>query len=169
MTELSLWLDSYDDIYSDFDNRHYLKRRVSEDFLYELQKEMKFKKDSADSLVLLLPEKQRDATSEETITRSLNDFFCNQYEFHQKKRRQKFRHGIILLVTGIIIMLVNSWVNFRFAPAFHIVSLRLILEPAGWFLLWAGFDLLFYDFRVMKKDRDFFRKLCQMHIHFKST
>jgi len=36
MAELSLWLDSYDDIYSDFDARTLLKRRVSEDFIHEL-------------------------------------------------------------------------------------------------------------------------------------
>ena len=42
MAELNLWLDSYDDIYSDFDSSHYLKRRISEDFLYELRTEMKY-------------------------------------------------------------------------------------------------------------------------------
>jgi len=64
MTELSLWLDSYDDIYSDFDSRHYYKRRISEDFLYELEREMKYKEDEASCLMLLLPNQQRDEAVE---------------------------------------------------------------------------------------------------------
>ena len=37
MADISLWLDDYDDLFSDFDSRNYLKRRVSEDFLEELK------------------------------------------------------------------------------------------------------------------------------------
>ena len=55
MKELELWLDSYDDIYSDFDSRHYLKRRISEDFLHELRTEMKYNEQHASDMVLLLP------------------------------------------------------------------------------------------------------------------
>lgn len=29
MIEINLWLDSYDDMYSDFDSRQYEKRRIS--------------------------------------------------------------------------------------------------------------------------------------------
>lgn len=61
MTEISLWLDSYDDIYSDFDSHHYLKRRISEDFLHELRVEMKYKEHHGGDLVLLLPQERRDA------------------------------------------------------------------------------------------------------------
>ena len=43
MVEINLWLDSYDDIYSYFESRHYLKRRISEDFLHEFRTEMKYK------------------------------------------------------------------------------------------------------------------------------
>ena len=59
MAELNLWLDSYDDIYSDFDSRHYLKRRISEDFLYELRTEMKYKEHHAGDMVLLLPQEAK--------------------------------------------------------------------------------------------------------------
>lgn len=55
MKELELWLDSYDDIYSDFDSRHYLERRISEDFLHELRIEIKYSEQHASDMVLLLP------------------------------------------------------------------------------------------------------------------
>ena len=31
LAEVSLWLDDFNDIYSDFDSRHFLKRRISDD------------------------------------------------------------------------------------------------------------------------------------------
>lgn len=35
---ISLWIDSYDDIFSDFDPRHFSLRNISDDFLYEVKK-----------------------------------------------------------------------------------------------------------------------------------
>ena len=35
---ISLWIDSYDDIFSDFDPRPFSARNISDDFLYEVKK-----------------------------------------------------------------------------------------------------------------------------------
>jgi hypothetical protein len=169
MKELELWLDSYDDIYSDFDSRHYLKRRISEDFLHELRIEMKYKEHHASDMVLLLPQDCRDQTAEKIIADSLSDFFSNLFRFHHDKCRKKLSNGILLFVLGISIMLLNSWISYRSAESFPVIGLRVLLEPAGWFLLWAALDFLFYDFTELKKERDFYKKLSEMHIHFKSS
>lgn len=169
MAELNLWLDSYDDIYSDFDSRNYLKRRISEDFLHELRTEMKYKKNHAGEMVLLLPQERRDETSEKIIADSLTDFFTTQFRFFLDKCRTKMNRGLLLLVTGIVIMLLNSWMSFHGAASFPLVSLKVLLEPAGWFLLWAALDFLFYDFAELKKERNFYKELCEMHIHFKPS
>lgn len=169
MKELELWLDSYDDIYSDFDSRHYVKRRISEDFLHELRTEMKYKEHYASDMVLLLPQNCRDQTSEKIIADSLSDFFSNLFRFHHDKCRKKLSNGILLFVLGICIMLLNSWISYRFAESFPVIGLRVLLEPAGWFFLWAALDFLFYDFTELKKERNFYKGLSEMHIHFKSS
>jgi hypothetical protein len=107
MAELNLWLDSYDHIYSDFDSRHYLKQRISDDFLYELHTEMKYKEYHAGDMVLL-PLERRDELSEKIIADSLTDFFSSQFRFQQNKCRKKLNKGILLLLAGVIIMLLNS-------------------------------------------------------------
>jgi hypothetical protein len=76
MKELELWLDSYDDIYSDFDSRHYRKRRISEDFLHELRTEMKYNEQHASDMVLLLPQDFRDQTAAKIIADSRRDFLA---------------------------------------------------------------------------------------------
>ena len=169
MAELNLWLDSYDDIYSDFDSRHYLKRRISEDFLYELRTEMKYNEHHAGDMVLLLPQQQRDETAEKIIANSLTDFFARQFRFHHDKCRKKLNKGILLFVAGVTIMLLNSWVSYHSGESFPIIFLKVLLEPAGWFLLWAALDFLFYDFTELKKERNFYKDLNEMHVHFKSS
>ena len=52
---------------------------------------------------------------------------------------------------------------------FLITGLRVLQEPAGCFLIWAAFDSLFYDFPELKKEREFYKTLSEMQIHFKSS
>ncbi|MFI5164948.1 MAG: hypothetical protein ACHQHP_06850, partial [Bacteroidia bacterium] len=165
MVELSLWLDYYDDIYSDFDSRHYLKRRVSEDFLYELKNALKYKKERVSDLILLLPQEKRDEPNEKAIAKSLKDFFSTQFTIHLDKCRKKTNNGIAMGVTGILLMAINSFISFKSSHTATLVALRVITEPAGWFLLWASFDFLFYDRREIAKEREFFRELSEMNIH----
>jgi hypothetical protein len=171
MAELTLWLDSYDDIYSDFDSRHYYKRRISEDFLYELQREMKYIEDKASGLLLLLPAEQRNEAVEKSISGSLPGFFQKQFQHHQDKYRRKLNKGLIFLFGGIVIMLVNTWLNYRFGSSFQIpvISLKVLLEPAGWFLVWTAFDSLFYDLNPLKKDKDFYQSLSEIRVRFGSS
>lgn len=169
MAELNLWLDSYDDIYSDFDSRHYLKRRISEDFLHELRTEMKYKEHHAGDMVLLLPQEQRDDPAEKIIAKSLTDFFSDQFYFHRDKCRKKLNKGLVFFTAGVIIIVLNSWVSYYAAASFPVITLKVLLEPAGWFLLWAALDFLFYDFAELKKERNFYKELSEMHIRFKSS
>ena len=169
MAEINLWLDSYDDIYSDFDSRHYLKRRISEDFLHELRTEMKYKKEHAGDMVLLLPPEQRNETTEKIIADSLGDFFNSRFQFFREKCRMKLNNGILLFATGVMIMLLNTWVSFHLAASFPVLFLKVVLEPAGWFLIWAAFDFLFYDFTELNKEKIFYRQLSETHVHFKPS
>lgn len=169
MADLSLWLDYYDDIYSDFDSRNYLKRRVSEDFLYELKNALKYKKERISDLLLLLPQDKRDEPNEKAIAESLNNFFIAQFRLQADHCRYKFNRGILLGIAGILLMTLNSLISFKGVHSLPLVALRVLMEPGGWFLLWASFDFLFYDWKELKKEREFFMELSEMNIHFKSS
>jgi len=169
MAELSLWLDYYDDIYSDFDSRHYGKRRISDDFLYELRNALKYKEVRITDLILLLPADKRNETDEKMIAASLKDFFSSRYGNSADKCRHKLNRGTLFGITGTIVMIVNTAIGFAGSHTFPLIAGRVILEPAGWFLLWASFDFLFYNWQELKKERDFFKELAEMNIHFKSS
>ena len=169
MSDISLWLDYYTDIYSDFDSRHYLKRRISDDFLYELKMASKHNEGIMGNLLLLLPKEKRKEESEKLITESLANYFQKQFIALHESGRKKLLRGIILFITGITVMITNSLIIYSGKGSFPLVALRVLLEPAGWFLVWAAFDFLFYDWQELKKEKNFYRELAEANVHFLSS
>jgi hypothetical protein len=120
-------------------------------------------------MILLLPDERRAEEAEKIIAESLTDFFAGQFRFHSNKCRMKRNRGILVLSAGLVIMLVNLSAGYFGGTSFVVQAVKVLLEPAGWFLLWAGLDFLFYDFAELKKGMDFYKKLSGMHIRFKSS
>lgn len=60
--EISLWLNSYNDLYSDFDPRPNYQRAISQDFLDESKRAIRYNKEDNFQLTLLVDEKIRDTT-----------------------------------------------------------------------------------------------------------
>lgn len=169
MAELSLWLDSYDDIFSDFDSRHYLKRRISEDFIEELQMSLKYRHEQPDSLILLLPEAQRNAEVEKEISVSIKEQLRDRIEILQNKSGKTRMRGTALLVSGMLIMLLDSLIVWKIQSHYPGVVLRIVMEPAGWFMIWNGLDYLVYEYRSIKKETAFYKTIERLGLHFKNV
>ena len=167
MSELSIWLDAYDDIYSDFDSRNYTKRRISEDFIEELQMALKYRSDLPDSIILYLPAAQRNIAIENGIIVSLKDQIRGRYYTLIGKIRRITLRGVFLLLGGFGLMLGVAFFSLKSEAGNLAIFLKILLEPASWFMLWTGLDLLIFDFRKIKKESVFYNKISQMAIHFK--
>ena len=129
----------------------------------------KYKKEEITDLLLLLPQDKRDENSENVIGSSLKNFFKDQFYSSKDKFGKKLTTGIILLLAGSVTMMVNSYINFKTSHSFFLSFVKILLEPAGWFLLWLGFDFLFYDLREIKKEKKFFEEFSDINIHFMSS
>ncbi len=129
----------------------------------------KYKKEEITDLLLLLPQDKRDENSENVIGSSLKNFFKDQFYSSKDKFGKKLTTGIILLLAGSVTMMVNSYINFKTSHSFFLSFVKILLEPAGWFLLWLGFDFLFYDLREIKKEKKFFKEFSDINIHFMSS
>ncbi len=69
-SEISIILDTYDDIFSDFDPRPYSERALSDDFLIEANKASRDKASGQIELIFLIPQKMRNIESENLIKSS---------------------------------------------------------------------------------------------------
>ena len=75
LAEISILLDSYDDIFSDFDPNEYSERALSDDFIIQAKKFSKNKIGNKMSLRLLLPLNKRNEQEEKVIIKRLHSYF----------------------------------------------------------------------------------------------
>lgn len=163
-----MWLDTYDDLFSDFDPRPYSKRAVSDDFIFQVKKVTKDQPGSKMMLKLLLPEAARNRQDEEIIAERLHGYFIKSYEQLLNEKKQNNRKGIQLTAAGVVLMIAASYISFLKPEAYSIHLMLILFEPAGWFLLWVGLDDLVYYSRKTKKELDFYSKMALAEFEFDS-
>lgn len=164
--ELSIWISSYNDLYSDFDSRNFSKRLVSEDFIHELKRNAKEVRGEIKRLWLHLPEQSRVPQIETEITGSLKSFLSNQYQVTKDEISQLRKKGVLMSLLGFLLLIAAAAVHYADDGSFLFSALRVIIEPAGWFLSWNGFDTLLYDVRSKRIPFIIFEKLKQSDIIF---
>ena len=104
--------------------------------------------------------------TENQIVERLNRHFNEQYKEAQYKHRKKVRAGWILIAAGLAIMVINAWISIEYPEHKIIMASKVILEPAGWFMMWTGLDILFTDRKSLYKEMLLFRSLSSMKIQF---
>ena len=166
LTEISILLNSYNDIFSAFDPSEYSERNLSDDFIIQAKNISKSKDGNKMSLKLLLPASARKEQDEKVIIKSLHSHFKDVYYQVAVDVKKTKRKGIILTTIGIVLMITASYLSFMQPEKYHFHFLIVLFEPAGWFLLWAGLDHLVYQSKSTKKDFDFYSKMSKSEIKF---
>lgn len=163
---ISLWLDSYDDIFSDFDPRLFSERNISDDFLDEIKKVSAENELSVNEIKLLLPAKNRNQDIELLIIKRLRAFFNATYHYHLIKKNNERKRGFIFIFIGIIMMTLASVISSNRTSNLLMNSLLMFVEPSGWFLVWSGMDFLIQISKKEKIELDFYEKILKSKIVF---
>ncbi len=167
LAEVSILLDSYDDIFSDFDPSEYSERTLSDDFIIQAKKFSRNKSENKKmSLRLLLPANKRNEQEERMIIKRLHSYFKSIHQVLESEVKKANIRGLIFTLIGAIIMIVASYISFMKPEKYHVHFLLVLFEPAGWFLLWTGFDHLANSSKETKKDLDFYFRMTKSEIKF---
>ena len=167
LSEISLVLDTYDDIFSDFDPRTFDKRILSDDFLTELKRATKSNKSGVIELNFLIPLEQRKEETEIKIKKRLRDYFKKHYE-EIRKDVDSFRgiggamivFGLTLSVLSVLFVIPNE------EGSIWLKVLMVLIEPAAWFTIWEGANKVFDTWKVMAPDLEFYKKMSKCEISF---
>lgn len=165
--EMALWLDGYDDIFSDFDPRPYSQRAISDDFLLEVMKVAKDRgKDNYELKFLLAPE-TRNYSHEQVIKERLHHLFGIKYHSLLKEKKGVLNYGIIFVLSGIFLMFLGAFfkstiTNNQFLSNFLVV----LTEPAGWFLFWEGLARAMNETKLINPKIGFYSKMSRSKISF---
>jgi hypothetical protein len=167
LSEISVALDSYDDIFSDFDPRDYSKRGLSEDFINEVKKASRAKPTGGLELKILIPENLRNKSHEHVIKDRLKHYFSHHHTLFEKETRSTITRGFYFIILGLILMMIATVIKFTYGQSNLTMDFFIILlEPGGWFLFWEGLNILLLESRKMKPELEFHKKLASSEIEF---
>jgi len=165
LSEISIILDTYDDIFSDFDPRPYDVRSLSDDFLLEVKKATR-QKGSKIELKIMLPKALRKPEEEVMIKKRVKAHYRSSVDqINRDILKMRKKGGLFVLVGVVILTLVVLMLSV--IPAGLTQTFFLFLfEPAGWFTLWNGFDYMFLQPSSRYEERDFHHKMANSEINF---
>jgi hypothetical protein len=169
-SQISLWIEEYDDIFSDFDSRPYSERALSGDFLHEAKNASRDKPWGGIELRLMVPEKKRDKKKESLIRIRLLDHFRKHHKRLHHETRNVMIQGAAFTVIGMASMLLASALMLDGRTTGDILRnfLFVLLEPGGWFFFWEGLRLLIFERKRDARDVSFYEKMTNCDIVFMS-
>lgn len=162
---ISLILDSYEDIFSDFDPRPYGERALSDDFLAECKRASREKATGEGvELRLLMPKKLRKPTEETKIKKRLKDHFQKHHRAKEKELNANKRQGILWVLAGATLITTSALFHGKEQYLFRL--LVVILDPSGWFSTWIGLEKVFSKILEKHPDLEFYQKMAKVEIKF---
>lgn len=167
ISQISLWLDDYTDIFSDFDPRPYSERTLSDDFLLESRKAIRDTATGKIQFTLLVPDDKRNVHDEGIIKKRLRSYFKTRFESVKKQNMDTIKQGILFTSAGVILMFIATFIIFAYTEKSFLTSfLFVVLEPGGWFLFWEGLNLIIFKPKELKHDLEFYHKMSSCEVSF---
>lgn len=169
LSEISLWIDSYDDLFSDFDPRPYSQRAISEDLLIEAQRASRDLASGKGQLKFLVPTAQRSNYQENVIKKRLKDYFKKHLDNTHKEIKKVVKQGVSFAAVGAVLMLIATFILFKYAERSLVTTFLVIfLEPAGWYFFWEGLNLIIFETKKLKPNHEFYEKMSKCEVTFTS-
>lgn len=165
---IPLILNSYEEIFSNFDPRPFGKRALSDDFIMECKRAARDKEEGLE-LIMSLPKKLRNLKNESEIRKRLREHFKKHAAEKEKEIKKIRREGWTWVFIGSILMLVIAAIVFWEGRLSHLlVALSVLLEAPAWFSFWEGLDKIFITAKEKTPDNEFYQKMTSATITFKS-
>lgn len=167
-SNISLILDSYQDIFSDFDARpSYSEKAISDDFLVECERAAMDKADAEFELILFVPKAKRNLNEEFKIKKRLKDHFHKHFLEKEHGIKKIKREGMKWVLIGTVLMMGATAIE-TYAKNFLTNLLFIIMEPASWFSFWEGLGKIFIEAQEKESKFNFYKKMSKCHIIFRS-
>ncbi len=141
INSISIAIDTYDDIFSDFDPRDVVDRDLSEDFINELARRHRQGKKGKFDVFIVAPKAIEDQAIEKKITARLNKYFHQKYLRYKKSIDELRIRGAIYIAFGMALLAaLTLFAYFGKVERLTIELVGIIFMPLGWFGIWEGFS-----------------------------
>lgn len=167
LKEIPIVIDSWDDIFSDFDPRPLGERILSEDFIIELKRRYRESKTGNFIVTICAPISLKDEKAESTVLMRLKKHFRHHLLQRQKEITRLRIRGVIFVAVGISFLTFLLLITyFKMFSELTIEMLSIIFMPLGWFGIWEGFSKLVDASPGFIKEEILFNKLSKATYRF---
>ncbi len=163
---INIWIDKYTDVFSDFDTRPLLKRKLSNDFITEICKMVREEPGNNVELNFNILDDQKDVEVENIIVAHLHTHFTANQKAEKEMIKRTSRKGYMLTSLGFVIILSLAYVSSLAKGIFFFNSLPVLVEPLAWFVTWTGLDHIFKYFGSDNARVDINTKMLKAKITF---
>lgn len=139
--EIDIAIDTWDDVFSDFDPRPLNERTLSEDFINELRKRYRETRTGDFVVTILAPLSLKDEKVEATVVQRLKRHFKRLSLQRQKEIVSIRIKGMIFVLMGICFLIfLTLAAYYKLYSDLTIQILGIVAMPLGWFGIWEGFS-----------------------------
>lgn len=163
---ISLILEGYNDIFSDFDPRSFSERALSDDFLLECKRAAIDKADHGIEIILSVPKTIRNSTDEAKIKQRMKEHFHKHYLKKEKEMKKIKKEGVVWVLIGAIFLSIILYGLVSFESVL-LNSFFTILEVPSWFIMWEGMNKILLESRKDESEFRFYHKMANAHFLFK--
>lgn len=165
--EVSIAIDNWDDIFSDFDPRPLTERALSEDFIFELKKRYRETKKGDYLVTIYAPVTLKDDKSEKGVSQRLKRHFRQRSLTRQRELNRIRLRGVLFVMIGIFFLgFLTLATYFRYFSDLTIEILGIIFMPLGWFGIWEGFSKIVDTSPIFIQEEMLFDKLSKATYRF---
>ncbi|MCX6773443.1 MAG: hypothetical protein NTY68_00395 [Candidatus Micrarchaeota archaeon] len=162
--EIVITLESYDDIFDDFDPRPFNERSLSADFINVLNERIKKVDFSRQiNLILTMPKEQRSMKEEKTIEKKLKEHFITSSGYWKNKGKDMIGISILYLLGGLAIYIGGGMIDD------YIHTLKQYLIIPSWFLTWRALEMIVIDYPKANSRKQFYQYISNAKIEFKNN
>ena len=170
LSEISIVLDTYDDIFSDFDPRPFSERALSVDLLVEMRRrKVESRKGKKVEVRFLIPAKMRDTKIEAVIRKRLREYFRGELKEAEGKAKARRMKGLAFIAGGAALLLAVGYAYTKMEPSSIVTVAEILLTPPGWFSMWVGLEKVVEEQEELKSIREMSRKFSEGEFIFIST
>lgn len=136
---IKLAIDSYKDLFSDFDISPFEERSISLDFKEALKSKTIEPKVEQLKITLSIPMKERNNKDEQIIIKRLNRFFTQKYNNYSKRMNIRRFNGLKYILMGFFFITLTFIFETFFTDLFPLYVANIIMI-LGWFGIWTGVE-----------------------------
>jgi len=167
LREIVVAVDTWDDVFSDFDPRPLSERTLSEDFIIELKQRYRETSKGDFIVAICAPRSLEDKKAEKTVAKRLKRHFLHRSLIRKKANIRIRLRGIVFVICGICFLtFLTLAAYYKLYSDLIINIISIVVMPLGWFGIWEGFSKIVDIKPALLQEEMFYAKLARAQYRF---